>query len=107
MAKHNPDLVLCRKQPGVSIGRVCEKCDGICCICHSFVNPSVPVQVCDACSSSATPKCVICGSVATTEAFYCRECVQLGQDREGCPNAVNLGSTRTDWLYDRRKFKTR
>ena len=26
MAKHHPDLVMCRKQPGVAIGRVCEKC---------------------------------------------------------------------------------
>jgi PHF5-like protein len=26
MAKHHPDLVLCRKQPGIAIGRVCEKC---------------------------------------------------------------------------------
>ena len=26
MAKHHPDLIMCRKQPGVAIGRVCEKC---------------------------------------------------------------------------------
>ena len=26
MAKHHPDLVMCRKQPGVAIGRLCEKC---------------------------------------------------------------------------------
>ena len=29
MAKHHPDLVFCRKQPGIMIGRLCEKCDGI------------------------------------------------------------------------------
>ena len=28
MAKHHPDLVFCRKQPGIMIGRLCEKCDG-------------------------------------------------------------------------------
>nr|VZI48662.1 unnamed protein product [Spirometra erinaceieuropaei] len=33
MAKHHPDLIFCRKQPGVSIGRLCEKCDGKCVIC--------------------------------------------------------------------------
>jgi len=27
MAKHHPDLVMCRKQPGVAIGRLCEKCE--------------------------------------------------------------------------------
>ncbi|BHF75114.1 PHD finger-like domain-containing protein 5A [Sparganum proliferum] len=32
MAKHHPDLIFCRKQPGVSIGRLCEKCDGKCVI---------------------------------------------------------------------------
>ncbi len=26
MAKHHPDLIMCRKQPGISIGRLCEKC---------------------------------------------------------------------------------
>ena len=26
MAKHHPDLVMCRKQPGVAVGRLCEKC---------------------------------------------------------------------------------
>jgi hypothetical protein len=33
MAKHHPDLVMCRKQPGVAIGRLCEKCE-----CFSFQN---------------------------------------------------------------------
>uniref|UniRef100_A0A0E9VSN9 Uncharacterized protein n=1 Tax=Anguilla anguilla TaxID=7936 RepID=A0A0E9VSN9_ANGAN len=25
MAKHHPDLIFCRKQAGVAIGRLCEK----------------------------------------------------------------------------------
>ena len=29
MAKHHPDLVMCRKQPGIAIGRLCEKCKRI------------------------------------------------------------------------------
>lgn len=27
MAKHHPDLIMCRKQPGIAIGRLCEKCE--------------------------------------------------------------------------------
>eukprot|EP00605_Chrysophyceae_sp_TOSAG23-4_P000364 GSChrysophyteH1.ASY1.ANO1.411.1 assembled CDS len=30
MARHAHDLVFCRKQPGIAIGRLCEKCDGKC-----------------------------------------------------------------------------
>jgi PHD finger-like domain-containing protein 5A len=26
MAKHHPDLIMCRKLPGIAIGRLCEKC---------------------------------------------------------------------------------
>ena len=25
-AKHHPDLIMCRKMPGIAIGRLCEKC---------------------------------------------------------------------------------
>ena len=25
-SKHHPDLIMCRKMPGISIGRLCEKC---------------------------------------------------------------------------------
>lgn len=68
MAKHHPDLVFCRKQPGIMIGRLCEKCDGNnhqflyynhyynniaigrCVICDSYVRPHVLVRVCDECN---------------------------------------------------------
>lgn len=40
MAKHHPDLIMCRKQPGIAIGRLCEKCDGKCVICDSYVRYS-------------------------------------------------------------------
>lgn len=26
MARHHPDLIMCRKQPGIAVGRLCEKC---------------------------------------------------------------------------------
>lgn len=62
MAKHHPDLIMCRKQPGIAIGRLCEKCDGKCVICDSYVRPCVLVKVCDECNyGSYQGRCVICG----------------------------------------------
>ena len=136
MAKHHPDLVMCRKQPGIAIGRLCEKCkqkniaresrnakirrvrlclltlitivsagDGKCVICDSFVNPNTLVHICDECNyGSFEGRCVICGNPGITDAYYCRECVQLGKDREGCPKIVNLGATKTDLFYERKKY---
>jgi len=47
MAKHHPDLIMCRKQTGVSIGRLCDKCDGKCVICDSYFRPTTLVRICD------------------------------------------------------------
>ena len=47
MARHHTDLILCRKQPGVALGKVCEKCEGRCVICDSFVRLQEVVRVCD------------------------------------------------------------
>jgi PHD finger-like domain-containing protein 5A len=33
MAKHHPDLIFCRKQSGVPISRLCDRCDGRYVIC--------------------------------------------------------------------------
>ena len=75
MAKHHPDLVMCRKQPGIAIGRLCEKHDGKCVICDSFVNPSTIVHTCDECNyGSFEGRCVVCGGVGVTDAYYCSEC---------------------------------
>ena len=172
MAKHHPDLVMCRKQPGIAIGRLCEKCewqgrsvsfhgsrrgvfvvavmvsasvvpficsfpifppssgcwnfshlshcvrhplflcyttpntgDGKCVICDSFVNPHTLVHICDECNyGSFEGRCVVCGNPGITDAYYCRECVQQGKDREGCPKIVNLGATKTDLFYERKKY---
>ena len=74
MAKHHPDLVMSRKQPGIAIGRLCEKCDGKCVICDSFVNPSTIVHTCDECNyGSFEGRCVVCGGVGVTDAYYCSE----------------------------------
>merc|ERR1712242_669559 len=78
MAKHHPDLIFCRKQSGVAIGRLCDKCDGRCVICDSYVRPSALVRI-------------------------CKECTVLEKDRDGCPKIVNLGSAKTDLFYERKK----
>lgn len=79
--------------------------DGKCVICDSFVNPNTLVHICDECNyGSFEGRCVVCGNPGTTDAYYCRECVQLGKDREGCPKIVNLGATKTDLFYERKKY---
>ena len=167
---------MCRKQPGVAVGRLCEKCtsggvtrvvsvcftsltlswsfsfvylficlftilistvgDGLCASCSSFVNPQTLVHIwyvrscmgyfhCLVCFSwlgsfeshplfdsmlffrflrlyfsdecqygSNENRCVICSNPGVTDAYYCRECVQLGKDREGCPKIVVRTDTR-------------
>ncbi|KUF77883.1 Pre-mRNA-splicing factor ini1 [Phytophthora nicotianae] len=105
MAKHHPDLVMCRKQPGVAIGRLCEKDDGKCVICDSYVRPCTLVRICDECNyGSYQGRCVICGGPGISDAYYCRECTQLEKDRDGCPKIVNLGSSKTDLFYERKKY---
>ncbi|MED6133390.1 hypothetical protein PIB30_027814 [Stylosanthes scabra] len=104
MAKHHPDLIMCRKQPGIAIGRLCEKCDGKCVICDSYVRPCTLVRVCDECNyGSFQGRCVICGGVGISDAYYCKECTQQEKDRDGCPKIVNLGSAKTDLFYERKK----
>lgn len=105
MAKHHPDLVMCRKQPGIAIGRLCEKCDGKCVICDSYVRPNVLVRICDECNyGSYEGRCVICGGPGISDAYFCRECTQQEKDRDGCPKIVNLGSSKTDLFYERKKY---
>ena len=57
MAKHHPDLIFCRKQAGVAIGRLCDKCDGRCVICDSYVRPSTLVRICDECNYGSFQAC--------------------------------------------------
>ena len=105
MAKHHPDLIMCRKQPGIAIGRLCEKCDGKCVVCDSYVRPCTLVRICDECNyGSFQGRCVICGGVGISDAYYCKECTQQEKDRDGCPKIVNLGSAKTDLFYERKKY---
>lgn len=63
MSKHHPDLVLCRKLPGIAIGRLCEKCDGKCPLCDSHVRPAAIVRICEECNfGSYGGRCIVCGN---------------------------------------------
>lgn len=130
MAKHHPDLIMCRKQPGIAIGRLCEKCDGRCVVCDSYVRPCTLVRICDGMLStvplhtmcqlifitlslclstecnygSYQGRCVICGGSGVADAYYCKECTIQEKDRDGCPKIVNLGSAKTDLFYERKKY---
>jgi PHD finger-like domain-containing protein 5A len=115
---HSSDLVMCRKQSGIAIGRLCDKCDGKCPVCDSYVRPTTLVRICDECSfGNYQNKCVVCGGEVRSpyyvlneakkltfwqgisDAFYCFECTRLEKDRDGCPTIINLGSSRTDLFY--------
>ena len=97
---HTPCLlVLLHPPPHSSPG------DGKCVICDSFVRPCNLVHICDECNyGSFEGRCVVCGGVGVSDAYYCRECVQQEKDRDGCPKIVNLGSTKTDLFYERKKY---
>lgn len=103
MSKHHSDLIMCQKQTGTTIGKLCEKCDGRCVICDSYVRPSVLVRICDECEfGSNSNKCVICSGHGISDAYYCRSCVVLEKDREGCPKIINLGMARKDMIFDKK-----
>jgi len=96
---------MCRKQPGITVGRLCERCDGKCPVCDSYVRPYKPVRICDECNyGHSAGRCIICGGAGISDAFYCKECCLLEKDRDGCPRIVNIGGSRTDLIYERRKY---
>jgi hypothetical protein len=45
-----------------------------------------------------------CFLVGISDAYYCAECTRLEKDRDGCPKIVNLGASRTDLFYERRRL---
>jgi hypothetical protein len=89
---------MCRKQPGIAVGRLCEKCDGKCVICDSYVRPHVQVKLCDECNyGSFQGRCVVCGGPGVSDAHYCKECVQQEKDvsrveREGRARGIGNGA---------------
>lgn len=101
-------------------------------ICDSYVRPATLVHICEECNfGSAAHKCLVCGNLGIAvswwlqrwpkvywstnyfalcgsdvqDAYYCAECTRLEKDRDGCPKVVNLGASRTDLFYLRKKNK--
>ncbi|CAM9010737.1 hypothetical protein WICANDRAFT_29953 [Wickerhamomyces anomalus NRRL Y-366-8] len=106
MSRHQLDLVMCLKQPGTHLGKVCNKCDGRCPICDSFVRPTAKVRICEECAFGKNgSKCVVCGGNGVSDAYYCYECVVLEKSRDGCPKILNVGSSRMDIFYEKKKQK--
>lgn len=108
MSRHQYDLVQCMKQTGRHVGKVCSNCDGRCPICDSYVKPTAEVRICEECSlGHLQTKCILCGNKLIEEeavpAYYCLECVRLEKHREGCPRIVNVGSSKTDMLHNKKK----
>ena len=74
-------------------------------VCDSYVRPCVLVRICDECNyGSYQGRCVICGGAGISDAYYCKECTNQEKDRDGCPKIVNLGSSKTDLFYERKKY---
>ena len=60
------------------------------------MNPAVLARICEECNyGSFEGRCVITGEPGVADAYYCKECVKLEKDRDGCPKIINLGSART------------
>ncbi|ORX73542.1 PHD finger-like domain-containing protein 5A-like protein [Linderina pennispora] len=86
MARHHPDLLYCRRMPGIAIG-------------------TALVHICDECNyGTYKGRCIVCDGRGISDAYYCKECVTLEKDRDGCPKIVNLGTARTDLFYERKKY---
>lgn len=97
-------------------------------VCDSYVRPETLVRICDECNfGTYGGRCIICGSpglllhyailrmhpnlllyclLGISDAYYCAECTRLEKDRDGCPKIVNLGASRTDLFYERRRLGT-
>ncbi|XP_026683504.1 PHD finger-like domain-containing protein 5A [Diaphorina citri] len=74
-------VILSLPQRVKAIGRLCEKCDGKCVICDSYVRPCTLVRICDECNyGSYQGRCVICGGPGVSDAYYCKECTIQEKD---------------------------
>lgn len=108
MAKHQADLVRCSRQPAPPSAASARPTT-------AAASPATPWwarragRVCDGCSGgggghgSRSERCLVCGAgageggaAAVADAYYCRSCVQMEKDRDGCPAVVNAGTARRD-----------
>merc|ERR1712046_90028 len=107
-ARHHLELVFCRRATGLGVGGLCEKCDGKCVICDSYVRPCSLVRTCAECDLlSRGKRCLICDCLSVSDAYYCKECVLMEKDRDGCPKVVNIQASRIDLFYERKCYGLR
>ena len=84
---------MCRKQPGTGVGKLCERCEGKCVVCDSYVRPHTAVRLCAECDFGAfAGRCTICGGPGVSDAYYCKECVQQEKDVRGAAALLALSS---------------
>ena len=77
--------------PPTAIGRLCEKHDGVCVVCDSYVRPCTLVRICDECNyGSYQGRCTICGGPGVSDAYYCKECTVQEKDV-----SISLSLTQT------------
>lgn len=89
----------------IAIGRLCEKCDGKCVICDSYVRPCTLVRICDECNyGSYQGRCVICGGPGVSDAYYCKECTVQEKDASYILYCHNILLKLTYMIFDYREM---
>jgi PHD finger-like domain-containing protein 5A len=94
--------------------RICDECNfgtygGRCIICGSPGKGFPPSPIPPPRLLYLLTHCAMCSPFLPTlsgisDAYYCAECTRLEKDRDGCPKIVNLGASRTDLFYERRRL---
>lgn len=69
-----------------------------------YIPPTTTPAIRSLGGSSLTHICVSSSHLGISDAYYCAECTRLEKDRDGCPKIVNLGASRTDLFYERRRL---
>ena len=83
---------MCRRICGTHEGKVCDAHERRCVICDCMCDMTETVFICDDCSfvGKDDARCIVCNKTPAVEkAFYCRACVLLEKDRDGCPRVLN------------------
>ena len=94
--------VRCGRLQGRQAGQVCERCSDQCVGCEADRHLREEARVCDACAAQLLTSlplrrgvaavCIQCGGKGAVQtAYFCRECVLLMRDRDGCPRVLTVG----------------
>ncbi|VDL99697.1 unnamed protein product [Schistocephalus solidus] len=107
MAKHHPDLIFCRKQPGVCKLLVMENALYVIPMCAQYVMNVITVHIKAAVSFVVvlgSPMLITADSALSWKKMYVHPIYLTRIQRDGCPKIVNLGSAKTDLFYERKKY---